>query len=304
MTSTLQMTFGIQPTGWTNDDFPEIGNDTPYQVILEQTAQAGFKGGSTGHNYPKPMDLLLRTMQSRGLQIAATWAGTTFSTGVDIDAAFASFVTQVSFLKAVGAQDVVVAELADAVNLDRTKCVITERPTFNDRRWYLLTALLNRAGKYAADQGMQLSYHPHVGTGVMTLEETERLLGSTHSEHVGLCLDTAHLAYGGATQGELEDFTEKHKTRIQHVHLKNVRHGVLPFALSNQYSFYQAIQHGIFTVPGDPAGSLDLRPIVHILEEAGYSRWIIIEAEQNPANADPLECAQIARCFLRQELGY
>src|SRR5580692_9293515 len=47
-----QMILGIHPTCWTNDDFPEIGNDIPYQVILDQTVQAGFAGGSTGHNYP------------------------------------------------------------------------------------------------------------------------------------------------------------------------------------------------------------------------------------------------------------
>ncbi len=41
----VKMTIGIQPTGWTNDDFPEIGNATSYQVILDQTRQTGFAGG-------------------------------------------------------------------------------------------------------------------------------------------------------------------------------------------------------------------------------------------------------------------
>jgi inosose dehydratase len=36
------MTIGIQPTGWTNDNFPENGNDYPYQVILDQTKEADF----------------------------------------------------------------------------------------------------------------------------------------------------------------------------------------------------------------------------------------------------------------------
>jgi len=42
------MAIGIQPTGWTNDDFQEIGNDTPYQVILDQTKQTGYEGGVRG----------------------------------------------------------------------------------------------------------------------------------------------------------------------------------------------------------------------------------------------------------------
>src|SRR5271165_6983257 len=164
--SVSMMTLGIQPTGWTNDDFQEIGNDTPYQVILDQTKEAGFEGGSTGHNYPSHLPSLIHAMQSRCLKIASTWAGTAFTTGVNAEGAFADFVAQVTFLKEVGARDVVVAELANAVNQVRTKSVLKERPTLNEAQWYLLVELLDRAGKYAKDQkdpkdqGMQLSYHP------------------------------------------------------------------------------------------------------------------------------------------------
>ena len=298
------MTFGIQPTGWTNDDFPEIGNDFPYQVILDQTKEAGFEGGSTGHNYPPHLPSLLHAMKSRGLKIASTWAGTAFTTGVHADAAFAAFQAQVTFLQEVGAQDVVVAELANAVNQVRTKSVLTERPILAESQWFLLTQLLDRAGKYAKDQGMQLSYHPHVGTCVMTVKETERLLDSTNPDHVGLCLDTAHLRYGGASQSELVELTKKYATRITHVHLKNVRKAVLPVAVSESYSFYQAIESGIFTVPGDPDGDLNLDPIVSILKDVGYSSWMVVEAEQDPAKANPLQYAKTARAFLREHLGY
>ena len=303
-TTTSKMLLGIQPTGWTNDDFQEIGNDTPYQVILDQTAQAGFAGGSTGHNYPSHLPSLLHALKSRDLRIAATWASITFTTGVDLDASFAAFTNQVAFLQAVGAKDVVVAELANAVNQVRTKAVLTDRPILNEAQWYLLTSQLDRAGQYAANLGMQLSYHPHVGTGVMTIAETVRLLDETNPKYVGLCLDTAHLRYGGCSQDELVELTRKYVKRITHVHLKNVRTAVLPEAVSRKYSFYEAIQRGIFTVPGDPAGELDLGRILQLLKEANYDRWMIIEAEQNPANANPLEYAQMARTFLHKHLGY
>src|SRR5581483_9582738 len=117
--------------------------------------------------------------------------------------AFADFQTQVTFLQNVGARDVVVAELANAVNQIRTKSVLNERPVLNEGQWFLLTDLLDRAGQYAKERGMQLSYHPHVGTCVMTVEETERLLNNTNPDYVGLCLDTAHLRYGGASPKEL-----------------------------------------------------------------------------------------------------
>jgi inosose dehydratase len=263
-------------------------------------------------------------MESRGLKIASTWAGTTFTTGVNAEAAFADFQAQVTFLQKVGARDVVVAELANAVNQVRTKSVLNERPTLNEAQWFLLTELLDRAGKYAKDsrdpldpddRGMQLSYHPHVGTCVMTVKETERLLDHTNPDYVGLCLDTAHLRYGGASQNEIVELTKKYATRITHVHLKNVRKAVLPAA--KNYSFYQAIKSGIFTVPGDPEGDLDLDPIMDILKEVGYSRWMVIEAEQVPTKYDPskpedgtpedptpLRYARIAREYLRKHLDY
>jgi inosose dehydratase len=302
-TPSARMTLGIQPTGWTNDDFPEIGNDLPYQDILDQTARAGFEGGSTGHNYPTHIPSLLRALSSRKLKIASTWAGTTFTTGIGIEAAFSAFQAQVTFLKAVGAQDVVVAELANAVNLVRTKSVLTDRPILNDPQWYLLTSLLDKAGKYAHDQGMQLSYHPHVGTGVMTSDETTRLMDSTNPHYVGLCLDTAHLRYGGTSGSDLVELTKKYANRIKHVHLKNVRPSVLSLAVSNKFSFYQAIERGIFTVPGDPEGE-DLSPIMKILQDVGYNRWLVIEAEQDPAKANPLKYAKMARDFLSAHLGW
>jgi inosose dehydratase len=309
------MTLGIQPTGWTNDDFPEIGNDTPYQVILDQTKEADFEGGSTGHNYPSHLPSLRHAMESRGLKIASTWAGTSFTTGVDAEAAFADFVAHVTFLKEVGAHDVVVAELANAVNQVRTKSVLDDRPTLNEGQWFLLTELLNQAGKYSKDQGMQLSYHPHVGTCVMTVKETERLLDNTNPEYVGLCLDTAHLRFGGASPEDVVDLATKYATRITHVHLKNVRVAVLNAAKANKYSFYQAIKSGIFTVPGDPEGedsALLLDPVMKLLKEVGYSRWMVIEAEQVPKafdpsvpeNPTPLSYARMARGYLRKHLGY
>jgi inosose dehydratase len=300
------MLLGIQPTGWTNDDFQEIGDETAYQEILDQTKEADFAGGNTGHNYPSHLPSLLKAVDSRDLSIAATWVGTSFTTGVDLDKSFAAFTSQVAFLQAVRAKDVVVAELANAVNQIRTKAVLTDRPILNEAQWYLLTSQLDRAGKYADSLDMQLSYHPHVGTGVMTIEETVRLLDNTNPDYVGLCLDTAHLYYGGCTKDELVDFAGRYAHRIKHVHLKNVRKDVLPVARSRNYSFYQAIQHGIFTVPGDEEGDLDpeLCRILKILEGVNYEGWMIIEAEQNPAKANPLKCAKKARDFLRKNLGY
>jgi inosose dehydratase len=58
------------------------------------------------------------------------------------------------------------------------------------------------------------------------------------------------------------------------------------------------VRNGVFTVPGDPEGCIDFAGLIEVLSEAGYSGWIVVEAEQDPGLADPLEYAIMARKFL------
>jgi inosose dehydratase len=54
-------------------------------------------------------------------------------------------------------------------------------------------------------------------------------------------------------------------------------------------------------VPGD--GATDFRPIFDILEETGYEGWMVVEAEQDPAKANPLEYAIKARRYIAETAG-
>jgi sugar phosphate isomerase/epimerase len=58
----------------------------------------------------------------------------------------------------------------------------------------------------------------------------------------------------------------------------------------------------VFTVPGD--GAIDFVPILQTLADAGYQGWLVVEAEQDPAKANPLEYALKARAYLREVLGW
>ncbi len=292
---------GIQPTGWTNDDFPEIGNDTPYQQILDETRSTGFVGGSTGHNYPSHLPSLQHALTTRGLGITSTWAGTRFTAEGAYDDTLQDVRNQIALLKSVNATDIVVAELAAAVNQVRTKSVLTDRPIFSEAQRFLLYKGLNEAGRIAAESGMRLSYHPHVGTGVQQRAETDALLHNTDPKYVWLCIDTGHTQLAGDDPVAL---AAKHAKRIGHVHLKSVRQRVVEAATRGKYSFYQAVLDGVFTVPGDPAGAIDFDPIFASLKEAGFTGWIVVEAEQDPKKADPLWCAKTAREFLRAKLGF
>jgi inosose dehydratase len=53
---------------------------------------------------------------------------------------------------------------------------------------------------------------------------------------------------------------------------------------------------GVFTVPGD--GCVAFAPLLALLRDAGYGDWLVVEAEQDPAKADPLTYARMGHDYL------
>jgi inosose dehydratase len=93
-----------------------------------------------------------------------------------------------------------------------------------------------------------------------------------------------------------------HASRVGHVHLKDVRPDVVKQVREENLSFQDAVEAGVFTVPGD--GSIDFVPILQTLAQSDYTGWLVVEAEQDPAKATPLEYATKARAYLRSVLGW
>ena len=61
------------------------------------------------------------------------------------------------------------------------------------------------------------------------------------------------------------------------------------------------VSYGAFIVPGD--GDMDFDPVFRVLADAGYQGWLLVEAEQDPAKADPLEYAIKGRSYIRAHTG-
>ena len=93
----------------------------------------------------------------------------------------------------------------------------------------------------------------------------------------------------------------KYGRRIGHVHLKDMRREVVDRVAPEGMSFLQAVRQGAFTVPGD--GCVDFDPIFRCLSEVAYEGWLLVEAEQDPAKANPLEYAVRARKYIREHTG-
>lgn len=288
---------GITPTGWTNDDSPGIGDDIPFERCVSEMALAGFEGCSVGHKFPKDPEVLKRELGMRGLRVSEPWASTYFTVSEMEERTVESFRQQMAFIKEMGGTDVVVAELGHAVH-QQPVFVLANKPVFTDEQWNLMIEGLNRLGGMAADEGMRLCYHHHMGTGVQTRAEVDRLMRDTDTEVVHLLFDTGHLYWAGDDPLEL---AKAHADRIKHVHLKDIRKDVLDHCTERRLSFLESVLEGAFTVPGD--GVIDFEPIFRTLADHGYEGWLVVEAEQDPRKANPLEYALKARSYLRQVAG-
>jgi inosose dehydratase len=210
----------------------------------------------------------------------------------------ANFEERLAFMKSMGGTDIVVAEFGRSSHV-LPIALFANRPVFDDREWDLLAAGLNRLGGIAAGSGIRLCYHHHMGTGVMTRADVDRLMEATNPDTVHLLLDTGHLAFAG---DDPLAAAQAHARRIKHVHLKDIRPEVVSQVREMDLSFQEGIEAGVFTVPGD--GSIDFVPILEALAAADFEGWLVVEAEQDPAKANPLEYAIMARSFLRKVLGW
>ncbi|MDR3161616.1 MAG: myo-inosose-2 dehydratase [Spirochaetaceae bacterium] len=287
---------GIAPIGWTNDDLPELGGEIPFEQCVSEMALAGFKGSEVGNKYPKDPALLNRALGLRGLTICNAWFSS-FLTTAPYEEVEAAFIKHRDFLYAVGARVIGAAEQGHSIQ-GLEKPIFDEKPVFTDAEWGRLCEGLNKLGKRAAEKGMKLTYHHHMGTGVQTAGEIDRLMENTDGALLSLLYDTGHLVFSGEDHLKV---LSKWIGRIGHVHLKDMRPAIRERAVREKWSFLTAVKSGVFTVPGD--GSVDFEPIFKALKDAGYEGWWVVEAEQDPAKANPLEYAVKARAYIREKAG-
>ena len=299
MFDATKVKLGIAPIGWCNDDMPELGAENTFRQTVSEMALAGFTGCEIGNKYPSDPAELKRQLDLRGMRIASRWFSS-FLLTKPYEEVSKEFLTQLDFLAAVGADRINVSEQSYSIQGQMGTPVLTggHKYVMNDVEWERFCDGLNGLGRLAASRGFKLCYHHHMGTVVQTAAETDRMMSNTDPKYVFLCYDTGHFTFAGEDPLAM---LRKYVDRVGHVHLKDMRLPVVEEARKQNWSFLQAVRNGAFTVPGD--GDVDFDPVFQVLSEAGYEGWLLVEAEQDPAKADPLEYAQKARAYIREHTG-
>ena len=288
----------IAPIGWTNDDMPELGAENTFQQIVSEMALAGFIGSEVGSKYPRDPAVLKPMLDIRGIQIVNAWFSTFFANG-DKAKTIDEFINHRDFLHAMGAKVIGCSEQSLSIQ-GTTKAVLEEKPHFTDEQWRLTAEGYNELAKLAAEKGMTVGLHHHMGTAIQTTAEVDRFMALTNDD-VYLLFDTGHAYYSEGSQQAMLDILTKYLPRINHVHLKDVRDEIVDQVRSQKLSFLDGVKKGTFTVPGD--GVIDFKPVFKILDDFGYKGWMVVEAEQDPALANPFEYAVKARKYIRETAG-
>ena len=288
---------GIAPIAWTNDDMPDLGKENTFEQCVSEMALAGFTGSEIGGKYPTDPAVLKKALDLRNMQICNCWFSS-FLLTKPYEETEKAFIAQTDFLKAMGAKVIGVSEQSYSIQGMMEQPVWEGKHVMNDEEWKRLADGLNRLGKIAKDKGMMLTFHHHMGTVVQTEEEIDRFMEEVDPELVYRLFDSGHLSFAGI---DPERVLKKYVSRVRHVHLKDIRKEMVEKSRAERWSFLKGVREGVFTVPGD--GDVDFGPIFRILEEAGYEGYVVVEAEQDPAKANPLEYAIKARKYIAEKTG-
>lgn len=287
----MAVRIGINPITWTNDDVPELGGDTPLEVCLSETAEAGYAGTELGGKFPRASKDLAAVLAPHGLELVSGWYDGRICEK-EVEEEFDAILPHLTLLRDLGAKHVVYADTSRGRH-GAIHDPISQRPRLADGEWKSYGNKITRLAERFADFGVGMAFHHHMGTIVETDDEIGRLMAGS-GEAVGLLYDTGHCLFSG---GDPEALLRRHVGRVVHVHCKDVRADVLKRARALDMSFMGAVMEGIFTVPGD--GSIDYLTLLRVLAENGYAGWLVVEAEQDPAKAHPLTYATMGYRNLR-----
>ena len=290
----MSVKLGVAPIAWSNDDMPELGGETTLDQCLQEASQAGYIGIESGGKFPKSSAELIPKLNKYNLHLCSGWYGANLRKN-SVEEEKKLIQEQLKLFKDCKSPCIVFAEVSGSIQGDPSR-KLSSRPQMDSDEWKSFCNKISEMGKFLEDQGMPLAYHHHMGTVIETQKDTERLMDNTN-DSVKLTLDTGHMLFA---KGDSKMIFENYSSRLHHIHCKDIRKNILDKSLKEDLSFRGAFLEGAFTVPGD--GCIDYKPLFDILKKNKYSGWLVVEAEQDPKKANPLEYAIKGYKYLTETL--
>ncbi|WP_316862608.1 myo-inosose-2 dehydratase [uncultured Cohaesibacter sp.] len=273
--------FGTNPIAWSNDDDQTLGAAISLEQCLDETAKIGFDGIEKGHKLPTTVAGIEKELGGRGLKYVSGWHSLNLLTNT-IEEEKAAMQPFLDLLKAVGSKVIITCETSNAIH-GEDSLPVNNKPVLSDEQWQVFGQGVEALAQFAAEQGISLVYHHHMGTVVESPREIDLLMATT-GPATKLLFDTGHCYFGG---GDVAEIAKKYMDRVAHIHAKNVRPDIMKQVREEGLSFLEGVRRGVFTVPGDPDGAVDFLPVLKSAAENDYEGWLVIEAEQDPDVRNP-----------------
>ena len=287
----MSVRFGVSPIAWINDDLPELGGETPVETVLRDAHALGFEGIELGGKFARDSAALGAQLAAHELSLIGGWWSAALLAR-PVQAEIEALQAHLRLLQALGSEVFIIAECSNTVHGNRHR-PLAQAPRLRAEEWPRFGERLSALASYLEDRGLRLAYHFHLGTVVEREEDVEQLIAHT-DRRVGFVIDLGHAALGGI---DAERLIRNHPGRVAHVHAKDVRRRVFADIRRRNGSFLDGVLAGMFTAPGD--GDLDFQSVTKALIAGGYDGWIVIEAEQDPALADPRTYSRIGLATMR-----
>jgi inosose dehydratase len=273
--------YGTNPIAWSNDDDWSLGDHLSLEDCLGDCQRIGFDGIEKGHKMPDEGVALKAKLAEYGLRFAAGWHSTNLLVN-DIETEKKALQAWIDFTRAAGGDHINACECSNTVH-GNDKVAVNDRPVMTDAEWERFSTGYEALSAHAAAQGVKMGYHHHMGTIIESAADIDRFMAMA-GPHTRLLLDTGHCTFGGADPAEV---ARRYMDRVTHIHAKNIRPDIMREVREQNLSFLEGVRRGAFTVPGDPEGLVAFEPVLKIAAEHGYSGWLVIEAEQDPAVRNP-----------------
>lgn len=278
---------GVSLIAWQNDDLPDLTAAYTTEGAMQDAARIGYAGVERGRRMPADTEGLRAYLDRYGVALCGGWCSGSLMTA-SLDAEKDAVRAQVEQFAALQAPCLVYAECSNTVQ-GQIGTPLSLRPKLSRDEIAAYAARLSELAKWMAGQGVVLAYHHHMGSMIQDAQDIDWLMDAAAPE-VTLLYDTGHLAFAGADPLAVLD---RWGDRVRHVHVKDMRADVARRMHGEDRSFLDAVAGGVFTVPGDPEGSIDFAAVIGRLRAMDYAGWIVVEAEQDPARADPATYARL-----------
>jgi inosose dehydratase len=273
----LRFRFASAPVSWGVEDYPGPAWEQPYERILDEMVNGGFSGTELGPYgyFPTSAEVLRPVLEKKGLAMLSSFVPVSLADPAGRGSVIEHIRKVGKLLADLRAPYIV---LADAESPERQNLAgrvpADGSHSLKASQWRGVAKLVAEAERVAADFGLDLVFHPHVGTYVETARETAQLFEAISGTKVGLCLDTGHCYYGG---GDPVAEAERYKALLRYIHIKDINRGVLERAVRYGLNFGQAVEAGVFTPIGE--GGIDFTGFLGKVAGNGYSGWLVIEQD-------------------------